>query len=179
MPRGQGILQLEVIGVRNALGQFASWETALDKASRSRVQQALETVRRAMAIEAPRGKGAGPHFADQFRIRTFITGPGSIGGEIYIAGPKARMLPWITLGVRPHPIDASPGKNLVFNWEKRGVLFVGPHVNHPGTRPNDFATRAVARVEATTLTQLRQIVNEVIVGVQGFEGAGDLNPNGF
>jgi hypothetical protein len=36
---------------------------------------------------------------------------------------------------QPHPIDAKRAPNLVFFWERERKLFVGPHVNHPGSAP--------------------------------------------
>jgi bacteriophage HK97-gp10 putative tail-component len=49
----------------------------------------------------------------------------------------------ITKGSRPHPI-VGRGKNLVFQWIKGGVLFVGPRVDHPGQKkPNEFLREAL------------------------------------
>lgn len=163
---------LEVIGVRNALGQFASWETALDQASVQKVTDVLETIRTAMAAEAPRSNRVGLHFADAIQTRVYVSGPGSIAGEIFVAGDKANLTPWIIFGVAPHAIDARNVPKLRFFWEREGINFVGPHVNHPGSRPNDFAARGMASVEARTLTDLRSVVNQVLIGVTQFEGAG-------
>jgi hypothetical protein len=50
----------------------------------------------------------------------------------------------LELGSRKHGIDAQHGPNLVFFWQREGVLFVGPHVNHPGNRrPRRILTDAV------------------------------------
>ncbi len=51
---------------------------------------------------------------------------------------------WVITGTRAHPIDAVNAPVLAFYWERMGAMFFGPHVNHPGTQPNDFR-RAVAR----------------------------------
>ncbi|MHB1937070.1 MAG: hypothetical protein ACYCOR_10850 [Acidobacteriaceae bacterium] len=50
---------------------------------------------------------------------------------------------YVIQGTVPHPIDAKNAPELVFFWEKIGAVFHGPHVNHPGTRPNDFRFRAL------------------------------------
>lgn len=44
----------------------------------------------------------------------------------------------LEFGAEPHPIDAVNVENLKFYWEKAGVQFYGPHVNHPGNRPYKF-----------------------------------------
>ncbi len=47
-------------------------------------------------------------------------------------------------GTQPHAIDAKNATSLRFWWARRGTQFVGPHVNHPGTKPNDFRAAAMA-----------------------------------
>lgn len=56
------------------------------------------------------------------------------------------------------PINAVNGPNLIFWWKKKGKLFVGPHVDHPGSRAQpffrpiletmDFASRMKAEIVA-------------------------------
>lgn len=46
--------------------------------------------------------------------------------------------PSLENGAEPHPIDAKNVENLKFYWERAGVQFYGPHVNHPGNRPYKF-----------------------------------------
>lgn len=55
--------------------------------------------------------------------------------------PQALML---ERGTKPHSIDAKNAPNLVFWWEREGRVFVGPHVNHPGTKPKNYIKNAVA-----------------------------------
>ncbi len=50
---------------------------------------------------------------------------------------------YVITGTVPHPIDAKNAPELVFFWEKIGGIFHGPHVNHPGTRENDFRFQAL------------------------------------
>lgn len=49
----------------------------------------------------------------------------------------------VITGAGPHPIVVRNAKNLRFYWAKRGKVFVGPAVNHPGSPPNDFRRRAL------------------------------------
>ncbi len=46
-------------------------------------------------------------------------------------------------GTQPHPIVAVRAKALRFWWARRGVNFIGPAVNHPGNRANDFRLKAL------------------------------------
>lgn len=45
---------------------------------------------------------------------------------------------WLITGTPPHSIDAVNAPVLAFYWERMGRWFFGPHVNHPGTAPNDW-----------------------------------------
>ena len=62
---------------------------------------------------------------------------------------------YVIEGTAPHAIDAKNHPNLVFFWEKIGATFVGPHVNHPGTRPNDF--RMIALENAIDMGELELV----------------------
>ena len=44
-------------------------------------------------------------------------------------------------GTVPHKITGNP--RLVFNWPKAGGVVSFPSVNHPGTKPNPFLTKAL------------------------------------
>ena len=41
-------------------------------------------------------------------------------------------------GSEPHVIEAKNAEYLKFYWEREGVMFYGPRVNHPGNRPYKF-----------------------------------------
>jgi len=51
--------------------------------------------------------------------------------------------PALELGAAPHPIPLSPDWShmLHFFWEREGVEFWGPMVNHPGNKPYAFMRR--------------------------------------
>jgi len=42
-----------------------------------------------------------------------------------------------------YPIDAKKAQTLVFWWEKRQKLFVGPHVDHPGVEAKPYLKLAL------------------------------------
>lgn len=46
-------------------------------------------------------------------------------------------------GTGPHIITGHGQGGLAFYWEKRGVYFVGPRVNHPGNPANRFVQDSV------------------------------------
>ncbi|HVB08775.1 MAG TPA: hypothetical protein VNM16_00225, partial [Bacillota bacterium] len=51
---------------------------------------------------------------------------------------------YVIAGVGAHPIAVRQARALRFYWEKRGVVFIGPSVNHPGAPVNDFRLRALS-----------------------------------
>lgn len=65
-----------------------------------------------------------------------------------------RYASYVDAGTRPHPIDARRKPNLVFYWPKIGGVFVGKHVNHPGTRPTGFAGLAYLKAEAVLTAEI-------------------------
>lgn len=57
-------------------------------------------------------------------------------------------------GAVPHPIDGRP---LRFWWEKRGVQFVGPHVNHPGVKhPSNFLSKGWRAMSESVMMYARR-----------------------
>ena len=56
------------------------------------------------------------------------------------ARSQQELLGWIVRGTPPHIIEASPGSAL--HWTEGGVDFFAKSVQHPGTQPNDFLSRA-------------------------------------
>jgi hypothetical protein len=50
-------------------------------------------------------------------------------------GPKSPTLTVTVKRTKPHSIDAKNVPNLVFFWQREGRVFVGPHVDHPGSQP--------------------------------------------
>ena len=57
-------------------------------------------------------------------------------------------------GTAPHAIHVRNAKALRFWWARRGRVFVGASVNHPGNAPNDFRRRALqAAFDDGTITR--------------------------
>lgn len=92
--------------------------------------------------EAPVGKSVP---GDQYQsykkggqLRSSITHELSADGMSGKAGPSVKHAVYVVKGTRPHPID--PVKKRFLYWVGAGHPV--PHVNHPGTRANDFVSRA-------------------------------------
>ena len=68
-----------------------------------------------------------------------------LSGHTLIVAAHAPYAAWVELGTKPHPIDAK-GPYSLHNAET-GQYF-GPHVNHPGTRPQPYLRRALLTVGA-------------------------------
>lgn len=74
----------------------------------------------------------------------------------YLAGAEYGSM--VITGTEPHSIDPRGNHPLAFFWEKRGFgVFLG-HVNHPGTKPNDF--RQTGLQEAFDSMAIENIANE-------------------
>lgn len=61
-------------------------------------------------------------------------------------------------GAKPHPIDARNAPNLVFWWEKKDTLFIGPHVNHPGIKKRPYLQPAKDKHREQNLKEIREAV---------------------
>lgn len=77
-----------------------------------------------------------------FRMTGPYKGEGGVGVSIRDV-PYAGFVRW---GTKPHVIRARNAPALRFYWPKVGRVVFFKKVNHPGTKPNDFLTRAVRRV---------------------------------
>lgn len=80
----------------------------------------------------------------------------SPGVTIYRGGAKSDVdyASFVEYDTAPHSIDAVNTDNLVFWWKRRGVLFIGKHVNHPGTTGQHMFARGADAVEAQLDTQM-------------------------
>lgn len=56
-------------------------------------------------------------------------------------------------------IDAREAPTLVFWWEKRDTLFVGPHVNHPGVKARPYLSKSLAENKRRILGILKARIN--------------------
>lgn len=106
-----------------------------ERAMMGRLGQRMAQLSRS---EAPKRTG---RYAQSISHRVFTDIVGS-GFEIRSNSP---LRAYITEGTKPHPIVARRAKFLRFFWPKVGRVVFFKSVNHPGTRPNRFYNRAVAR----------------------------------
>lgn len=93
--------------------------------------------------EAPKKTG---EFAKGIRFRSFVKGLDSLGYTLSDPQPLGK---WIRFGTKPHTIQPrGAGYPLAFYWPKIGGMMYTYHVNHPGTKPNDYMERANGRIES-------------------------------
>ena len=74
-------------------------------------------------------------------IRVGAVQPRSV--EVLAGGGKVQYAAAQEFGARPHVIRARRKRNLVFWWEKAGLLFRGPAVLHPGNPARPYFRPAV------------------------------------
>lgn len=93
----------------------------------------------AMRREAPRGKGPGPHLADNISSK-LVPSPGGSQVQVSIGVPWAT---YVIKGTRPHSIG-SPVFIEGVGWRYIGLSPSGAGKIHPGTKPNNFVQKAAA-----------------------------------
>lgn len=102
--------------------------------SKARGQKVLQAAKR----EVPKGK-TGALFAGLSMSQSRDTrGRWATGWDIFSNAPHTL---FVIKGTRPHPIVGNP--LLAFFWPKMGRNVVFRHVMHPGTKANDFLSRAL------------------------------------
>lgn len=69
-----------------------------------------------------------------------------LGGSRWTITASAPYAKFVHEGTRPHVIRARNARALRFFWERQGKVVTLRQVNHPGTAPNPFLTRAMNRV---------------------------------
>lgn len=123
---------------RDIKGRFATGKKALTAGFREGARdQGLRLVTLARG-EAPVATG---RFKQSIRFRTFVdrSGKGSAGFSVSSLQPLST---FIRKGTKPHSIRARRARFLRFYWAKLGRVVYFPAVNHPGTDPNDYLSRA-------------------------------------
>lgn len=107
--------------------------------------------------EAPRDTG---EFASRITAQTFISGD-TVGFTTSSPQPLGA---FIVEGTKAHEIRPR-GQGYPLCWEKGGQVFYAYRVWHPGTKPNDYVTRAARRFEPETRSFLRRITTRYIAEV--------------
>ena len=75
-----------------------------------------------------------------------MTGPHKGEGGVAVDKSAVPYAGYVRWGTRPHIIRCRrPAYALHFYWKRIGRWVFFDHVNHPGTKPNDFLTRALTK----------------------------------
>jgi hypothetical protein len=110
--------------------------------------------------EAPKRTG---DFARAISFKTFQSGDVD-QVNVYTPQPLGK---WITGGTKPHVIAARRAKYLRFYWPKVGKVVFFKSVNHPGTKPNPFMSRAYRRWLPGARQDLRSVATNWTRRIQG------------
>ena len=68
---------------------------------------------------------------------------GGVNGVSAIVGSDDKIALWHHEGTVPHVIVPRNRRWLAFYWRRVGAVVFAKRVNHPGTRPNRFLTKAL------------------------------------
>ncbi len=128
--------------LRDVLGRFAKAEKALLETRKKELDKLALDLESMAEAEAP--KGATGEFAKGITTEIFVQGK-VLGFNLLSPQPLGL---FIRGGTKPHKIAAKGGGVLAFLWAS-GPQGPGLHffksVNHPGTKPDDYALRAKNR----------------------------------
>lgn len=106
------------------------------------VQEVADVLTGAMQTTAPLGRhftfGGAPIPGGTLR-RSLRFSVGDLGAVLF--GVEYGNL--VVSGTNPHEIRPRNAPALAFWWERIGQSVVRARVNHPGTAPNDFRTKAI------------------------------------
>lgn len=123
--------------INTAVGEMAGWQRMGDRI--------LAHAKAICPVSSDENGGGGPHLKDSLEKR-IITGADPrilIGSKQTVPGGLSK-LDLVVSGTDPHPIDAINGPVLVFT--AGGTVVFTPHVDHPGTAPNNFVLEAIKAV---------------------------------
>lgn len=143
----------DISSLRDLRGRFAKANVETLKLARDSFRDMGRKLVEIEKEEAPKRSG---EFAAGINFKTAIV---QDGVELRTYSPKP-LGNYIILGTRPHPIRPKRANALYFYWPKVGMYTIVPkrggftgkwggkfwigkgRVDHPGTRPDDFVTRA-------------------------------------
>ncbi len=78
-----------------------------------------------------------------------------VGAQIVVENSVPHTL-FLINGTRPH--DIFPKNKSVLAFKMNGRMIYAKHVKHPGTKPNDFVDKSIARIEG----DINSIVNKIL-----------------
>lgn len=149
---------------RDLAGRFVKATDELLAARRDEARTLGGNLAQYMRAEAPKGKTG--RYIKSIGYQTFIKGK-EIGFRVYAAQPLTM---WIVQGTRPHIIAARRAKVLAFYWEggPRGPgMYFYKFVNHPGTQPNPYIERAMAKFSPEPEASMRRMAGRWAVKMEG------------
>lgn len=143
---------IDLSALRDARAALLRAERGLQIGMRRGLHAAGEIGVEGIRREAPVGKREagdrkGPHLRDT--VSFHLSGSGAFLTLTFrVSAAHAR---YVHDGTRPHKIRPkrakTPGKRgPALRWSAGGGFAFAPEVDHPGTRPNPFAIRGLARV---------------------------------
>ena len=127
--------------LRDVQGRFTKATKELMEKQRREIRPQAQRLLALTREEAPARTGA---FREKIRYQTFTEGSW-VGFKVLMPQPLAT---FIIKGTRRHPIVARRARSLRFYWEdgpKGPGIYFYYAIDHPGTKPNRFAGRAVRR----------------------------------
>jgi len=119
-------------------------------------------VRGALKSKAPIGQGSNGSRPGRFRASITQRTTSRTGSVLIEFGSPAPYASFVVSGTRPHTIVPRNARVLHFRTA-RGDVFAA-RVNHPGTRPNDFAQRAVLPILPEIHDTFSLIMHDVFGG---------------
>jgi len=162
------LLKISTQGFEATAGRFARAQSFLPHSFQQRLGELMRSIRDVVRAEAP------PNLSRYVTHRTEMLShsPARALGKIDLEQPPnppypAEIWDYIIKGTKPHPIVPRRARALAFYWEKVGADVVLPHVNHPGTDPNDFPARAWRRIGRGHLERTAAKIGLDVVGVLG------------
>ena len=146
----QTSFKLEVLPTfRQINGQFAAATAGLLQDRRNEARFLGGRMRDLLQEEAPKDTG---EFARNIRFRTFVQGD-KVGFTTSSPQPLGK---FIVGGTKAHAITPR-GPGYPLRWQANGQDYYAYRVWHPGTKPNDYVTRALNRWEPESKQALARI----------------------
>lgn len=117
--------------------------------------EAAAIVDDALKAEAPARSG---RFRSTIRHRQTV----SRGSIVLTWSAEDPLATWIIKGTRPHVIEPRHAGGVLRFLAASGDVVFTRHVQHPGTKPNDFAGRAWAAARPEVVAVLRRLGRDVL-----------------
>ena len=150
------VFDLQITGLEGLKNRTTRMRAGFKQAPREVAKACGDVLLRALKEEAPKRTG---EMADSLNYK--IVGSAAVGYTASFYGNKVAT--FVIGGTRPHPIDAAPGHVLHFFLEGGEEIFT-PHVDHPGTRANDFRKPAWSKAKPEVQAILRAAGSAVMRG---------------